>query len=263
MNYKKTALSLALASALTTLISSGASQAATIDMDFEGLFLLLDPAGNNVGNTSKPYYYDSTWGYGERTQISGSLTFDSYTGYGSMSIMPFEFFNGGPASVPNLEFKVIANSLMLGNMHFLWNGSDINADIVFNASGLLSEVPSMAVGNTYDATTCALSGVCALPATDGMDAGAYNIGPVNIATSTYNVAGSTGYTTTLNQLSLGTDDGIGGSPESNGPTSGFNPNFDITSVTVTNISAVPVPAAVWLFASGLLGLVGLARRRRS
>ena len=29
------------------------------------------------------------------------------------------------------------------------------------------------------------------------------------------------------------------------------------------VGAVPVPAAVWLFGSGLLGLVGIARRRRS
>ncbi len=29
-----------------------------------------------------------------------------------------------------------------------------------------------------------------------------------------------------------------------------------------NISAVPVPAAVWLFGSGLLGLVGMARRKK-
>ena len=27
-------------------------------------------------------------------------------------------------------------------------------------------------------------------------------------------------------------------------------------------AAVPLPAAVWLFGSGLLGLVGVARRRR-
>ena len=34
----------------------------------------------------------------------------------------------------------------------------------------------------------------------------------------------------------------------------FNP-------ATVNVSAVPVPAAVWLFASGLIGLVGIARRR--
>jgi len=31
---------------------------------------------------------------------------------------------------------------------------------------------------------------------------------------------------------------------------------------VENISAVPVPAAVWLFASGLLGIIGVARRKK-
>ena len=29
------------------------------------------------------------------------------------------------------------------------------------------------------------------------------------------------------------------------------------------VAAVPVPAAVWLFGSGLLGLVGVARRRQA
>ena len=31
--------------------------------------------------------------------------------------------------------------------------------------------------------------------------------------------------------------------------------------SVTSVSAVPVPAAVWLFGSGIIGLVGLARRK--
>mgnify|MGYP003574155827 CR=1 FL=1 len=38
---------------------------------------------------------------------------------------------------------------------------------------------------------------------------------------------------------------------------GFHPAFS------GNLTYVPVPAAVWLFGSGLLGLVGVARRRRS
>ncbi len=33
-------------------------------------------------------------------------------------------------------------------------------------------------------------------------------------------------------------------------------------VRVSGVSVVPVPAAVWLFGSGLLGLAAVARRRR-
>lgn len=33
--------------------------------------------------------------------------------------------------------------------------------------------------------------------------------------------------------------------------------------TVTGVSAVPVPAAVWLFGSGLIGLIGIARRKKA
>jgi len=33
--------------------------------------------------------------------------------------------------------------------------------------------------------------------------------------------------------------------------------------TVTEVQAVPVPAAVWLFGSGLIGLVGIARRKKA
>lgn len=38
--------------------------------------------------------------------------------------------------------------------------------------------------------------------------------------------------------------------------------FDNATLTAeTDVSAVPVPAAVWLFASGLIGLVGISRRK--
>ena len=51
---------------------------------------------------------------------------------------------------------------------------------------------------------------------------------------------------------------VGGSMQT-GPFAGATPAFNGTG----DLSAVPVPAAVWLMGSGLLGLVGVARRRKA
>lgn len=44
---------------------------------------------------------------------------------------------------------------------------------------------------------------------------------------------------------------------------GFDTTNGVTSAQFAGSSPVPVPAAVWLFGSGLLGLGGLARRKKS
>jgi hypothetical protein len=44
---------------------------------------------------------------------------------------------------------------------------------------------------------------------------------------------------------------------------GFGAALTVESTTDAVINAVPVPAAVWLFGSGLIGLIGLARRKQS
>ncbi|MBT8121133.1 MAG: hypothetical protein KJO10_01250, partial [Gammaproteobacteria bacterium] len=65
------------------------------------------------------------------------------------------------------------------------------------------------------------------------------------------------------------DDGIAGSPMVDGPFPGLNVNFDIgsgnsvTVLTVDGVGVVPVPGAIWLFGSGLLGLVGMARQKKT
>jgi len=43
----------------------------------------------------------------------------------------------------------------------------------------------------------------------------------------------------------------------------FGTGANVIEVDVQVVPAVPVPAAVWLFGSGLLGLVGVARRRQA
>ena len=50
-----------------------------------------------------------------------------------------------------------------------------------------------------------------------------------------------------------------------GSQDGINKNTHLFTWAVHsgNVSAVPVPAAVWLFGSGLLGLLGLARRKKA
>ena len=46
--------------------------------------------------------------------------------------------------------------------------------------------------------------------------------------------------------------------------SGINtPSYYAWAVQSGDVSAVPVPAAVWLFGSGLIGLIGVARRKKA
>lgn len=52
-----------------------------------------------------------------------------------------------------------------------------------------------------------------------------------------------------------TGSGAPGHPTIDGPTVGFSYTLDL------HLEPVPVPAAAWLFGSGLLGLVGVARRK--
>lgn len=260
MNFKKTALSIALTSVLG--LSAAVSQATVINIDYDGVFTMTSPSGFSVQNGSFPYYYDATWGYGSRTQITGSLAFDTQTGSGSGIVAPFEFFNAGPAVISSISLQAIGAGLLIGNMNFGWNDSDATAQIVLDASGLFDAMSGgIPAGFTViDQAYCASSSSCAVPASNDVFSQRAQIGAVPIATTSFNVNGATGTTTTLGQLSLGADDGFAGSPMDNGPFSGYNINLDMTSVT---ISEVPVPAAVWLFGSGLVGLAGVARRRRA
>jgi hypothetical protein len=253
MSLRKTALASAVAVSLGMSMAAVpmTASAASITASWSGLFTMLDPAGNPLANTSYPYYGDTTWGYGLRTQITGHMSFDTVSGAGSATVNSFDFFSGGPATAHDITMQAIGDgnggggSLVQGHMLFDWAGNNnIPVDIYLDASGFFGAVGA---GVT---TSDTISGVGAIPASDGIKKGKYPIGPAPMATTTFDTAFPT------------SGDGIGGVPMTTAPFPGYNANFDITSVHIDSIS-VPVPAAVWLFGSGLLGLVGVARRRKA
>ena len=300
---KKTCVAVSIASVLGVGTSLPAA-AATYEFSWEGELTFLDAAGHPLVNTSIPSPSAKTPGNNVYTPLSGTLSYDTSAGSGSMTVVPFYFKSGStPFESQSIDLVDIdgpgGDTLALGNVLFSWNGTaDIPASIVWDIAGLQSAIDAGLSNGQV------VSGVGAEPASDGIYAGTQPgltgtgtgpggfpgylaLGPTPIATTTWNTSLAPGCTlgvdgnytdntgggcmgvTPSGALPLLVDtaangpdytpgqQGIGGSPMLDGPFQGVNINIDITSLTVTS---VPVPAAVWLFGSGLLGLMGVARR---
>jgi hypothetical protein len=262
MNKKITCFS-TYTMALALLIAASSASASIFEFHFTGQYTLVNGVGTNI----------------DRQAIESTLTYDDATGSGfsgSLSIDNFVTF-GAAATVHDISLQRYQNTnLIVGNMLADWNGSfGLPISMVWDATGLFNAIDfGLQANDVISGTDLKRDGVVvanvgsATPASDG---GTYDQGPAPLAMTTLN-------TTTLcipdidcagNAFSGGApffDDGIAGSPLVDAPFSGFNVNFDIgsgNSLTVTQITTVPVPAAVWLFSSGLMGLVGFARRKKS
>ena len=244
---KQTILSVSIATIICTTLPT--AQATVITTNWDGLFTMISPDGTNLGfqNTSRPYYDDPTWGYGVRTQISGSLTYDSVSGLGTGSISGFSWGNAGIWQTHDLTLQAVGDGsggsgdLIMGEMLYDWNGrANLPVSVIWDASGFLN-AGSYAVGQTITNTGVA-------PASDNILTN-YQIGPSPFAT------------TTIDSVFPISDDGIAGTPLFGGGYDSFNPNIDITSMTVVSVSSVPIPASIWLFGSGLIGLIGIAKRK--
>ena len=77
------------------------------------------------------------------------------------------------------------------------------------------------------------------------------------ATGTNGFVEWTGLLTNVNSITFLVDCGAFNSANNADRSCGLN------DFSVAAINAVPVPAAVWLFGSGLIGLIGIARRRKA
>ena len=273
--------------AITAALCTGAvafsttTQAATNYFDWDGVFTMLDGAGAALANSSIPAKGNNQF----QTPISGTMAFDTTTGAGTATLVPFFFFGGiFPAEAVGIEMQAICDgaggpgTLVLGNMLFNWNGTNgIPVSLVLDAAGFFTNGASAATpasDGTYVGAT--VPGTVTGP---GGYAGYLGLGPVPMATTAYNTtnsiacdAGCAGVSPSgllplvvdtaanANDFTANTGGTIGGSPMQAGPFAGSSANFDVTALSFTG-QEVPVPAAVWLFGSGLISLIGFARRK--
>ena len=306
---KKTILKTAIAATLFASIPT--ANAAVNSFTFDGIFTMLDSNGGGMANTSTTAKGANQF----HTPILGTMQFDTVTGAGTGTVVPFDFFANdatAPAEAVGIKMQSIGDgaggpgTLVLGNMLFNWNGSNgIPVSIVLDAAGFFGATGADWADGSLTQAEVAATG--AVPASDGtytLASGYLSIGAAPMATTefnTTNVAGCTyggcmgvdnsgqlplvaDLTPNANEFSFGDGFGVGGMPMQDGAFIGSNANFDVTTLNMilsdptktiaqgctfvagepcSTVTAVPGPAAVWLFGSGLLGLVGVARRKNS
>ncbi len=229
-----------VAAGMAVALSATSVQATIIDFSFTGQLTVVDPSGNIIVNGAQA-----------NTPISANLSYDTVSGFGgsdlSISVNGAGFL-GSPVTFHDISMQRIGTSSQIrGRVLVDWNlNLDMPLDVVWDASGFFNAIDhGLQVGDTISGSTLKRAG------SPDFDVGsATPLADLLIGTT---IQGPAPLAATIESLGL-----------LEGPFIGVRGLFDIgsgNSLHVTGLSAVPVPAAVWLFGSGLLVLSGLARRR--
>jgi hypothetical protein len=250
----------------------GISQAATITFDFTGRLIVAGLDGGILMNNGSTY-----------TPISASLTYDTATGLGSsgLSITMSDPFFGVPGTFHDITMTTqTGTNSITGEMFVDWGAENIsmpcglqNCDmplhIVWDATGLLNAIDyglqqgDILSGSTlyHDANGDHIQNIdeqtlldlnSATPYSSILEDNYY----AGLSTTNPDPQGPAPLAATSDSMGLGADT----------PFVGLRGYFDIgsgNSMEVVSISAVPIPAAIWLFGSGLLGLIGVARLKKA
>lgn len=268
MNLKKTVIASGVALALgsTSVFAVGVNDIfgnASFNTNHAN-FTMLSPTGGTVGGTNN---VNMTWdgdaftsssdytgpgSYANVTASSTSTFFSAlWTAHDIQVFTPGSYsFNtalaGGNPESGMLNVSVPAGQIGM-HMLFDWNGN-LNID-VFVVAASNSMYGAGALRTAGNASSC--------------DGG-------TIQNCLWNGGAVTGFKPVANQVWMlatvdGNADGRMGIPmAAAGPFAGFNAGFNATMSGIGDISdipQVPVPAAAWLLGSGLVGLVGVARRK--
>jgi len=198
---------------------------------------------SNITANSTNAFFGYTWtAHDIQVFTPGTYSFDTTLG-------------GGNPESGILSATVGATQLGM-HMLFDWNGN-LNIDVFVVATG--SSVYGAGIGrSTALAKTTAGYNGC-----DGAGYTSQNIANCLYDGKAFGTDGKpAGDKIWMLATVDGNSDGIMGIPMAiSGPFAGFNAGFNATLAPTPK--AVPVPAAVWLFGTGLMGLVGVARRKKS
>ncbi len=250
----KTKVALAIASVLT----AGAAQAATTHTMTDGTFVFTDAAGVvdlASGHNDVQGAFDLVNGAG---QFTTSTPFNGLTWVADVNAMTFHstMFGGTSTAAEAQSFDWVTNTF--------WTGTE--------------SVTCRVAGSIDNCTDEVLAGYAQLGSLDTATAGggySYDLLPGMFAAHTFfdwstnedipvlavlQVVAGNPMTGPADVVSVDSDgDTYAGTAMVTSPFPGQSPSFSGTIVPVP----VPVPAAVWLFGSGLLGLVGVARRKKA
>ena len=190
-------------------------------------------SASNVTASSTSTFFGYTWAAHDiQVFVPGSYSFDTTVG-------------GGNAESGMLNVTVPTGQLGM-HMLFDWNGN-LNIDVFVVAAP--SSVFGAGIGTKNVSSPCSATTKNCLWTGKGWVGGLSTNAP-------------TGGQKWMLASQDGNGDGINGIPMAGGgPFGGYNANFN-ANMTPTPDTVVPVPAAVWLFGSGLMGLAAVARRKK-
>ena len=230
------------------LTASGVAQADVLTFDFTGRLTIAGENGQIV--SYQP--------------IDASLAYDTVSGLGSsgLSVTTDTLFFGYPMQFHDITMThQPGTNLIQGQVLVDWNlNLNISVDVLWDATGLLNAIDyGLQVGDK-------LSGTNLYRDTNGDQVWEASEWVADIGSATP-------YSDVLLQAGdlqgpapMAATSGSMGITDPSSPFYGIFGYFDIgsgNSMYVTSVSAVPVPAAFWLFCSGLLGLAGMARRKQA
>ena len=253
VQYKKTAIAIALSS---TAVLSGAAQAAQISAAGYAAESSASTTGNNFTMLSLTGEFLSgsntvsmTW---DGTVFTSSSDYTGTTSVSNMTLSTTDLFNSFPWVAHNVQ--VFAPGTFTFDTTLGGGNAETGTQTLTVGAGQLGAHMLFDWGGTSATTSCGKANC--------------NI-DVSVLWNANGVFGNSAVQQTLTGTKVwsavsidGDGNGIPGiAMNGGGPFGGFNANFNLNGITPTN--AVPVPAAVWLLGSGLLGLVGVARRKKS